>query len=306
MNIKPYFYFTFFCFVFLYSMSFQTAYSQTKTEEIMLVKGQLPLKINGFNFTAKIDQNSNTVELRLSLNELRELKKNKAKITNLKGDTTLLRGKNKHIKLTFNVDILHFSKCIVFANAPVRIDFYTDSATIQKPEITLKLLKKITNVDLTTKSVKFIAVEPPFLKKSCFTNLPNPSNSSGSSNSSTQQSPIIAVPSFSINQAIQSSLIRFVPCSLDASIQQKKSDLQQKLRASNCNQVEEETNVPPRQKAVAKINNGFTIRFFDTNDAASATDMETFIKANYPNDKVTVEDMSSILHLPKRLEIWIK
>jgi len=77
------------------------------------------------------------------------------------------------------------------------------------------------------------------------------------------------------------------------------------------NNVSKETNVPPPQKAVSRINTGITIRYFDNNDYLTAIKLKEKLANNntYKNNKVEIENMLPYFNyeaIPSYIEIWIK
>jgi len=104
--------------------------------------------------------------------------------------------------------------------------------------------------------------------------------------------------------------LKFIPCDSNKikEVSPLKTILKNGIAIKN---VSIETNVPPPQKAVSRINTGITIRYFENNDYLTAIKLKEILANNntYKNYKVQIENMLPYFNyesIPSYIEIWIK
>lgn len=104
--------------------------------------------------------------------------------------------------------------------------------------------------------------------------------------------------------------LKFIPCDSNKikEVSPLKTILKNGIAIKN---VSIETNVPPPQKAVSRINTGITIRYFENNDYLTAIKLKEILanNNNYKNYKVQIENMLPYFNyesIPSYIEIWIK
>lgn len=106
--------------------------------------------------------------------------------------------------------------------------------------------------------------------------------------------------------------VRLIPC--DVANISNASVIRRILRGSSLqiNTFSEEADVPPPFKAVSKLRDGITIRYFDNNDFRKAEEVKSLIQSsNLVSGSVSVntENMLPFYNykpIPGRIEIWMK
>lgn len=103
-------------------------------------------------------------------------------------------------------------------------------------------------------------------------------------------------------------IVRIIPCNFDNSTTYNKSELLKILSKISNISVEEETEIPPPQKAVDNVDYGITIRYFELNTASDSELLKNEI-GNSISTSVKTFDMSTMYSSPPiidYIEIWIK
>lgn len=198
-------------------------------------------------------------------------------------DTLQVNGKQE-VNLNFVMDSLFFD-CILLLDVPTTIAYTIPQNDYRiKPTISTGLLS---NVGVYSKQKGIITIKNPSLSAV------NPS--CRTANASLDLTSIRS--------------IKLIPCSTTTAITTKKDQLMQLFTTAGSQTVEEEQQVPPRQKAVSRVKAGITIRYFSTQDQATAQVVQQHLKQQYPGDSIYLENMLSAFNntpIPQYLEIWIK
>ncbi len=125
------------------------------------------------------------------------------------------------------------------------------------------------------------------------------SNSNGNQSNPTNNTTITT------NSSVSLSEIRLVFC--NSSAFSKKIKLKTILQ-SKSNTTSDDPSIPP-SKAVQKISNGMTIRYFDTADAQIAAELKKLLEQNFAGMSIQIENMLPAFNnnsIPKYIEIWIR
>lgn len=255
-----------------------------KNDTIPKTGNTIPMDINNKTITVHINEKSD--QLLLTIEELKKINKKEIVLynPNLKKDTTILANNQKQVTISLNLDTVSFG-CLMLLNVPAKIIFTIPKYNPDdKPTIGLKLLEKHVKVKSTQKQLLIENINPNNLHPKC-----------GGGQ-----------PSDDICRLFRE--VRFVVCSTDPTVTQKKSTIQNNLLLKNsCNNYTEDNNIPP-QKAINRVANGVTIRYFENNDVSTAQKIKAVIEKSLPNEAVHVENMTPYFKnpIPQYLEIWIK
>ena len=103
--------------------------------------------------------------------------------------------------------------------------------------------------------------------------------------------------------------IKFIPCS-SAKTQDIPTLIREINKIVNAKSFSEEHNVPPPAKAVARVNNGITIRYFDIKSKDIALTIKNKLKKSdaFKNTNIEIENMLPYMshQIKSYIEIWIK
>ncbi len=259
-------------------------FSQGKDANLPKKGNQISMTINNRNIEVEIDEQG--AEIVLTFKELEMMVKKQIVLykPNMRKDTLLVNGK-RQVNLSLNLDTLRFD-CLVLTNVSAKIVYtipnYDPKA---KARIGLAFLKKYGKVQNTLQNLSIQNIADQNLDLRCkpvTVDMPEP--------------------------CAYFTQIRFVLCSSDPAILQKKAIFQNKiLNSKACQSYTEESNIP-RQKAIDRVQSGITIRYFDEDDFEAVQKMEETLKNRMTGETVYLENMQTYFKnpMPKYIEIWIK
>lgn len=261
--------------------------AQTFTDTLSVSNNQLELKLTDTKIQFELDQTSD--KLILTGREVKAIAEGAIKVKNFSSDTVTLANGKKQVTFKFNIKRLVFN-CLEIKDAPATCVFTTPKYNPKdKPKFGLKYVSEYvfpSSTNLSTNQVIITNIPDSYREKGCAL--------SGSN--------------------LLSSLkeIRLVACSSDPSILQKKTTIRTYLENNlGLKIITEETNIPPPADAVNRINDGITIRYFDTNTRQHSQELESRLRklSELSGDDFRNEDMLACCYsspIVDYLEIWIK
>lgn len=258
------------------SLTIPLVQNANQTKSIRANYKQMPLSL-------KLDNKVKGVQL--TIHELKEFQQNKLRL-NYTIDTTVVKGGSR-VNIRFTMDSLPIN-CLVLYNVPAVISFATPLVdTTEKASISWALLNTVGIARKDKNSIHISNVESKNIRSSCKTN------------TSTNHR-------FTFNQAHS---VKLIPCSRDSSLVNDTKEIILLLQKAGCKQIAQEAQVPPRQKAIDRLEKGFTIRYFSNSDLTIANTVEQILRQKHPSVSIHKENMLSAFKnqaIPNYIEIWIK
>ncbi len=262
---------------------------------------QVPVAIDGFETSISI--NSNIRNNRLVLGGIEELKEYKKRKLNFKlKSIDSLALKNGDIQKVFQFEVAEISfGSVLLKDFPVEFEYVINQkkgksklVSNHPVEVGLGYLRLFSNAKIDGGTLKLEDIQCEFSK--------DPSGCNPVNNSSPVASQPVVMPNNS-----QNVTVRIVPCSLTTDVTQIKSQVRNLFASSNVT-IEEETNVPPPAKALNRVSDGVTIRYFADDDKDLAKDYLGKLQQQLSGFTVNDENMVPYFNnpIPSYFEIWIK
>lgn len=299
--------------LFILFFAVHTSSAQFFDDEVIIDKnGKIPVMVDGFMTAVSLREDSRNNRFLLGgVAELKQFKQKKLNFTLDRLDTLALQNGDIRKTYRFKVseikigDVLLKDYLVEFEYVMRTANGKSSLVSSHPAEIGLGYLRLFSNaqVDASTLRLEDIMcdfhVNPGSCDPSLASQTPPPSgstNNQNNSNAANQNPP---------NRA--NVTVRIVPCSLTTDVTQVKSQVKNILSTLNVT-IEEETNVPPPQKALNRISDGLTLRYFDDNDEMLAEDYMDKLKNEFSGLIVRDENMVPYFDnpIPSYFEIWIK
>lgn len=263
-------------------------------------KNQVPVAIDGFQTAISI--NSNIRNNRLVLGGIDELKGYKKRKLNFKlesVDSLALKNGNIQKIYQFKVAEIAFGN-VLLKNFPVEFEYVINQkngksklVSSHPVEVGLGYLRLFSNAQIKGNILKLEDIQCEY------------SNDPAGCNPVNSSSPVVSQPV--IPNTTQNITVRIVPCSLTTDVTQIKSQVRTLFASANVT-IEEETNVPPPAKALNRVSDGVTLRYFANDDKDLAKDYLVKLKQQLNGFTVNDENMVPYFNnpIPAYFEIWIK
>ena len=314
--------------IFILLLTAQSGMAQFFDDEVIIDKnGKIPVSVDGYMTAVSLRQDSRNNRFILGgVAELKKFKQQKLNFTLDRIDTLALQNGDVRKTYHFKVSKIQMGQVLV-QNYPVEFEYVmrnkkgkSSLVSSHPPEIGLGYLRLFSNaqVDGSTLRLEDIMCEFHEDPQSCDPSLAssrNTNNSAGNnrnsnrnsnSNSNTNNGSTTTTTT-PIAQNPANVTVRIVPCSLTSDVTQVKSQVRNILSGLNVT-IEEETNVPPPAKALNRISDGVTLRYFDKNDKTLAGDYLARLKNEFNGIVIRDENMVPYFDnpIPAYFEIWIK
>jgi len=266
-------------------------------------KGRVPVAIDGFETTVKVDQDIRNNRFVLGgITELKQYKRKKLNFQLENVDSISLSNGNVRKVYHFKVAEITISN-VLLTNYPVEFEYEISQkngksrlVSNHPVQVGVGYLRLFSNAQVAGNMLKLEDIM-------CDFNVDPVSCDPSIGSSSATSSPVAATP---IPQNTNVT-VRIVPCSLTTDVTQLKSQVKNILSAYNIT-IEEETNVPPPDKALNRISDGLTLRYFADGDKVLAGDYLDKLKQEFTGFSVRDENMVPYFNspIPSYFEIWIK
>ena len=271
---------------------------QTFTDTLNINNNQVRLELT--NTKVEFQLMPSYDSLVLTGKQLKEIRDQKIKIRNFKADTIPLSNGKKKVIFKFTIKQLKIN-CLEIKNAPAFCIFTIPKySPKEKPRLGIQYFSEHIRSPIGMSQPSARIVNTQLLIENIPTTYRVSSCSTSPPATSTQSN---------LNQLKE---IKLIACSTDPSVLQKKSTIREYLETDlSLSNITEETNIPPPQKAVDRIKNGITIRYFDKATQVHSHDLENQLKtiSQVQGDTFTIENMLTSYNyspIANYLEIWIK
>ena len=290
----------------------QSSMAQFFDDEVLIDKnGKIPVAVDGFMTAVSLQQDSRNNRFVLGgVAELKKFKQQKLNFTLDRIDTLSLQNGDLRKTYHFKVSKIKIGQVLI-QNYPVEFEYVVRNkngksslVSSHPPEIGLGYLRLFSNaqIDGTTLRLEDIMCEFHENPQSCDPSLYSNNSGNNSGNSGTVNTPAVQAPQTNANITV-----RIVPCSLTSDVTQVKSQVRNILSSLNIT-IEEETKVPPPAKALNRVSDGLTLRYFDKKDEPLAEDYVARLKNEFTGIIIRDENMVPYFDnpIPAYFEIWIK
>lgn len=304
----------------------QLSYGQFFEDSIAIDKDKkIPIKIDSYqtSFLVNPDIRNNRLVLG-GLDELKVYKQKKLAFTLLGMDSTVMP--NGDIKKVYQFKVAEIILSDVrLKNFPVDFEYVisrknkkTKLVSSMKPEVGLGYLRLFSNAKIQGNLLKLEDIKCEFNADPAGCNpvttrppVANSRNNTGNTQTSGNQSGNTSQPQVTPGpQAVSQNTkvtVRIVPCSLTTDVTQIKSQVRNLFAGANIT-IEEEMNVPPPAKALARVSDGITLRYFATDDKVLAQNYTDKLKTQISGFNISEENMVPYFknQIPSYFEVWIK
>lgn len=273
-------------------------------------KKQVPIVVDGFQ--TNIAVNDNIRNNRLVLGGIEELKAYKAKKLNFQFeslDSLILQNGDVQKIYQFKVAEISFGN-VLLRNFPVEFEYVVAKkkggksklVSSHPTEVGLGYLRLFSNAQINGNMLKLEDIQCEYSSDPANCNPVN--NGSPVARQPTTVPQPVASP---VTGASQNVTVRIVPCSLTTDVTQIKSQVRTLFASANVT-IEEETNVPPPAKALNRVSDGVTLRYFANDDETLAKNYLGQLQQQLTGFTVSDENMVPYFKnpIPSYFEIWIK
>jgi len=266
--------------------------AQSSSQSIPLkynIAGRPQLQATYQNTPLTLALDSSSTNVQLTVKELKQFQQNK--LTFQYSIDTVNVANKKRVDISFVMDSITIG-CIVLYNVPAKVSYkppYYDPNA--EATIGIKILNSAGILRYTKAALHVSNISSQNLLAKC--------------------QPKAVTQQKTTNASLLSGLqkVKIIPCSIDPALLQKKGETHQLLQALGCMQIEEETQLPPRQKAIARVAKGYTIRYFDNQDLNLVNALEKALKKQFSSSDIHKENMLAAFNnqaISSYIEIWIK
>ncbi|MEL7144816.1 MAG: hypothetical protein AAFO69_00505 [Bacteroidota bacterium] len=295
----------------------QSGMAQFFDDEVVIDKnGKVPISVDGFMTAVSLRQDSRNNRFVLGgVAELKKFKQQKLNFTLDRIDTVALQ--NGDVRKTYHFKVAEIKMGQVkLQNYPVEFEYVmrnkkgkSSLVSSHPAEIGLGYLRLFSNAQVDGSTLRLEDImcdfheDPQKCDPSLYANnTGNNSKNNPKTNNGSVSSPIVQAPLNGANVTV-----RIVPCSLTSDVTQVKSQVRNILSNLNVT-IEEETNVPPPAKALNRISDGMTLRYFAKQDEQLAEDYLAKLKNEFSGIIIRDENMVPYFDnpIPAYFEIWIK
>ncbi|MGB3466011.1 MAG: hypothetical protein WBA74_12105 [Cyclobacteriaceae bacterium] len=292
----------------------QLSYGQFFEDSLRIDKNKnIPVAIDGFATTFQVDPNIRNSRLVLGgIEELKEYKSRKLNFQLLGVDSVV--EQNGHIRKVYQFKVAKITLGEVVLQ-DFTVDFeYVISRKNKKsklissrtPTIGMGYLRLFSNAQIAGNMLRLEDIKCEYHRDPAGC---NPVSSTPPVVQSKPKPVIVQQPPNVVNPpaANVALTVRIVPCSLTTDVTQIKSQVRNLFAGANIT-IEEEMNVPPPAKALARVSDGITLRYFANDDKALAKNYATKLENQLSGFTVNEENMVPYFNnpIPSYFEVWIK
>ena len=301
--------------LFTLLLTAQLSFAQSFDDSLKMdQKNQVSIVVDGFQTNVTVNNNIRNNRLVLGgIEEMKEYKKRKLNFQFESMDTLVLQNGNIQKIYQFKVAEIAFGN-VLLRNFPVEFEYVIATkggrsklVSSHPTEVGLGYLRLFSNAQINGNILKLedIQCEYSMNPVAC-----NPTNNGNPVGNPLASQPAVVPPTTTatpVSATNQNVTVRIVPCSLTTDVTQIKSQVRMLLAAANVT-IEEETNVPPPAKALNRVSDGVTLRYFANDDEALAKNYLGQLQQQLTGFTISEENMVPYFKnpIPSYFEIWIK